>query len=66
MSVLYNPYLSEDPRKGGEMWSKQFLRDKQKNQKYIDTIKKGFGQEVYNTLIEPSGNLFLYDFIDIL
>ncbi len=48
------------------MWSKEFLTNTKKNQKYIDTIKKGFGEEIYKILIDPASNLYLYDFIDIL
>jgi hypothetical protein len=31
LAIVYNPYISEDPRKNGELWSKSFLSDKKKN-----------------------------------
>jgi hypothetical protein len=58
--------LNEDPRKNGEIWSKSFLQDTKKNQKNIDLIKRGLGENFYNTLIDPADNMYLYDFIDIL
>jgi hypothetical protein len=58
--------LIEDPRKNGEIWSKLFLQDTKKNQKNIDLIKRGLGEEFYNTLIDPTDHLYLYDFLDIL
>lgn len=36
--VIYNPFMKEDQRKGGEFWSKSFLLNNKKNKKYIEAL----------------------------
>lgn len=66
LTVVYNPYIDEDPRKNGEMWSKSFLQNVKKNKKHIDLIVDNFGEDVYKFIADPKSNVYLYDFMDIL
>lgn len=63
---MYNPWIEEDPRKSGEMWSKMFLSNTKKNKRFIDLIVQSFGEEVYNYITDEHSNVYLYDFMDIL
>lgn len=48
------------------MWSKMFLKNNKKNQKFIDLIVQSFGQEAYLMITDDSSHFYLYDFVDIL
>jgi hypothetical protein len=66
IAVVYNPYISEDPRKSGELWSKVYINNTKKNKKIIDAIISNYGQEVYNFISDKANNVYTYDFFDIL
>ena len=38
LAIVHNPYITEDPRKSGEMWGKQFLLNTKRNKRFIDLI----------------------------
>lgn len=66
LAVVHNPYIIQDPRKGGEMWGKAYLNNTKKNKKYIDIITMTYGLEVYQFMADVGNNVFTYDFFDIL
>jgi hypothetical protein len=67
LAIVNNPYLEAgDERTGGEMWSKAFLKNTNKNQRFIDLIVQSFGEEAYNMITDDKSHYYLYDFVDVL
>lgn len=66
IGVMYNPYIQEDPRKNGEIWSKGFLTNTKKNKKYIDLINSNYDPSVYKFITDKESNVYTYDLKDVL
>ncbi|CDW89712.1 cysteine protease family c02 [Stylonychia lemnae] len=63
--VIYNPYISEDLRKNGEIWSKAYLLNAKKNKKIIEMIQSQYDLSVYQFISDKENNAYTYDFKDV-
>ena len=64
--VVYNPYIKEDPRKNGEMWSKSYLNNKKKNKKILELLNEQYDPSVLQFISDTTNNAYVYDIRDVL